>query len=126
MADTTSEDGDRSLRQRITDRWNSFGAAGKAGAIVGAAVALGGGILAFYDSREQEADHDPGDEGITGSTDGITSLPSLAATEQDSASPRADPKYVTPSWPAGPYERGGRQVAGSLRNRRKDLLTADS
>jgi hypothetical protein len=126
MADATSEDGDRSLRQRITDRWNGLGAAGKAGAVVGAAVALGGGILAFYNSREQEADHEPGNEDITGSTDGITSLPGLAATGQDSASPRADPKYVTAIWPVGPYERGGRQVAGSIRNRREDLLTADS
>ncbi|MFH8359599.1 hypothetical protein ACH4FV_08390 [Streptomyces anulatus] len=126
MADATSEDGDKSLRQRISDRWNSLGAAGKAGAVVGTAAALAGGILAFYDNREQEADHDPGTEEIIGSANEITSLPSLAATEQNSASPQADPKYVTPSWTASPYERNGQQVAGSTRNRRKDLLAADS
>lgn len=79
----TPEGSDRSLRQRITDRWNGLGGTGQAGVVIGVAVALGAGILAFSNRRDHEADPD----NITDSTDGIASLLSLAATEQDSTVP---------------------------------------
>ncbi|MFM9706511.1 hypothetical protein [Streptomyces galilaeus] len=101
------------------------------------AVAMGGSFLAFSNRREREANH----EGITGFTDGIASLISLAATEQDSTGPRGAPQYVADRWEADEYERDTclntrlhphgctherRIVARSTRNRRRNLLTADS
>lgn len=105
------------------------------------AVALGGGFLAFSNRLEHEADREPDHEDITGFTDGIASLLSSAATAQDSTVPRAVPQYVVDSWEADEYERDTclnprlhphgctherRLVARSSRNRRRDLLTADS
>jgi hypothetical protein len=133
----TPEGSDRSLRQRIADRWNGLGVTGKAGVVVGVAVVLGGGLLAFSNLRKHEADH----EDITGLTDGNADLLSLTAAEQDSTDNRAAPQYGMESWMVDPYLRDTclnprlhpdgcthehRLVASSTRNRRKELLTVDS
>lgn len=137
MADLTPEGSDRSLRQRITDRWNGLGVTGKAVTVVGLAVALGTGFLVFSNGREHKLDN----EDITGFTDGFSNLLSLVTTEQNSTDPRTDPQYVKESWEVDEYERDTclnpylhphgcsherRRVARSTRNRRKDLLTADT
>lgn len=132
------EASDRSLRQRIADRWNGLGTAGKAGVVAGSvAVVLGGGFLAVASRRENEADQ----EDRAGLADVIASLISSAPTEQDSTGDRVAPQYVMGSWESRDYLRKQclnprlhpdrcrheeRPVAGSTRKRREDLLTADS
>lgn len=125
---------DRSVRQRVADRWNSLGAAKRAVVIGGVAVALVGGAFALSNRREQEPDH----EDISGLAE-VTNLLSLVAAEHDLTVLPADPKYVKGSWDSSPYQRSTclnphlhpdgcvhdlRPVAGSTKNRK--LLIAAS
>lgn len=81
-SDPAPEGGDRSLRQRIADRWNRPGFTGRASVVLGAAtapVAAAGGIYVLARLRD--------DEDVDGLAGGVVDLLSPASTEQDTTTP---------------------------------------
>ncbi|MFF2749391.1 hypothetical protein ACFVVA_28080 [Kitasatospora sp. NPDC058048] len=143
------EDADRSLRQRITDRWNRPGFTGKASVILGAAAVVAaavGGIYALVNLSDDEDDDGLGDRiaGILSPTPADDDTSNTQAAEEQKADTAGQdatsPRYTTPSWTSNGYtqnrcpntrrhqdgcEHTSQDVASSTKRRSKDLLAED-
>ncbi|MEU7093006.1 hypothetical protein [Kitasatospora aureofaciens] len=147
-SDAAQEGADRTVRQRIADRWNRPGFPGKPSVILAAAGTLAVVAAGIYAVIRSSADDEDADELVAGFVDLLSPSPAEQDTAEqvavpDAAKPEApgqgagSPNYTMEEWDSAPYMRDTclnpdlhpeecehelRPVAGSTKQRRKDLL----